>query len=174
MKLLTVILSLISTIIYSQNLINGDWEIKTTNYIFHPFEDDTLSLVKPPTIVNKITNEVLIITGNRNINLISFTNSIDAEYIPNFNQTIDTSFLIGYFSENFEDTLLKQYNSLAVIQKTTNIEFIFYNNLNSIGALPTKKETLEECISNGKKYLRLNYNVKYISRENIILIKNHL
>ena len=81
---------------------------------------------RPDTVKNEITNEVSIITGKRNINLLSFSGSIDVEYIPNFHQSIDTGFVQAYFSGNYADTLVKQYNSLAVLQNKNEIEFIFY------------------------------------------------
>ena len=172
MKLLTILIILFCSKAYSQNFITGNWEIKTSSYNLHPFEKDTLILVKPDTIKNEITKEVSIITGKRNINLLSFSNSFDAEYIPNFHQSIDTGFVQDYFSENYADTLIKQFSSLAIIQNKPDIEFIFYNNLNIIDHYPTEKKTLKKCISNGKKHIKFNFKVEKLSNGNLLLIKN--
>ena len=172
MKLITFIILLFTLKSYTQNSISGNWEIKTSSYSLHPFEKDTLTLTKPDTVKNEITNEVSIITGKRNINLLSFSGSIDVEYIPNFQQSIDTGFVQAYFSGNYADTLVKQYNSLAVLQNKNEIEFIFYNNFNALLSLPTSEETVRECISKGKKHLKFCYKVNYQSIERIVLIKN--
>lgn len=172
MKYIVFVLLVFNLKSYSQKAISGNWEIKASNYSLHPFEKDTLTLTKPDTIKNEITNEISIITGKRDINLLSFSNSIDAEYIPNFHQSIDTGFVQGYFSGNYADTLVKQYNSLAVLQNEKEIEFIFYNNFNSLIAFPTSKKTLMECISKDKKHLRFYYKINYQSPEKILLIKN--
>ena len=172
MKLLTILIILFCSKAYTQNFITGNWEIKTSSYSLHPFEKDTLILVKPDTVKNEITKDVSIITGNRDINLIYFTNSLDAEYIPNFHQSIDTGFVQAYLSSHYADTLIKQFGSLAIIQNKPDIEFIFYNNLNSIVAYPTEKKTLEECISNGKKHIKFTFKVEKLSNGNLLLIKN--
>lgn len=171
MKSLTILSFLISLSTYAQNSFIGDWEMITSKYISHPFEKDTLTLIKPNTVKNEVTNEVSIITGNEKINLITITNSIDAYYTPNFFQSPDTSFLEALMSGSYEDTLVKQFNNLAFFKNERNIELIFYNNYNVLVSSPTSNEVFIKWTSNGQISLKFNYKIIIQNSEKVVLVK---
>tara|TARA_B100000795_G_scaffold262531_1_gene240569 strand:- start:1164 stop:1655 length:492 start_codon:yes stop_codon:yes gene_type:complete len=163
MKSLIVLLFTITFSTFVKADINGDWKIKSSNFKNHPFEQDTITLLKIDSLAQK---------NLKNINLLSIFNNGESFYKPNYNQKQDSStFIIGVFSGYKPDTLNKQFNNLLVISQQDSIQFIFFNNNeNSTILKMSEKETIKHIQQDGNCKI---YTFHFILKESkkIIIVK---
>tara|TARA_B110000211_G_C13988009_1_gene512634 strand:+ start:529 stop:1179 length:651 start_codon:yes stop_codon:yes gene_type:complete len=161
MRLFTLIFSLLTIIGNAQFDIEGDWEIQKTNFKFHPFENDTIVLLKPNNIVQEE-----IITGDSTINLLSLDKKYDSNYIPGFRQKQDTSnFSGGFYASESRDTITKNYSRLLFIQNKDIVTLVFHNDQSSTAKAILKDRSIL------RYSMSINYRITSKTNQKIILSK---